>query len=355
MRPGGAEKAAVRGAKPPTVIECSRPWIQHIADGRKAIEGKKGTDKWRAIERHDIVLFRDNSPAGTPGEPVPDFTAEVLDVRHYAYSPGSGAVGDAWAPLCNFLTAEGHRAVLPGVRDLAEAMRVYQGLWRGEEEVVLEKGVIAIEVEVRRGADARAGPGVASAIQIARGSDSMSRVVEEGETPAIGDIVLGEFGFPFAWVGERLEPLTGSGIGGLVIPFPLLGPFPVNYWDNVLPGSTKVFTSFAPEWPADIAVRLTEGVPAAWNVRPWGRARPYSVEVNHRGTAHRLVFHDTTFAAHAPRTSHTAICLILAGAHPMKASYSPHSGVVQVLFHVASEVSYGDPALSWLPSACRWP
>lgn len=134
--------------QPVAVIECSRPWIRHIFDRKKTVEGKKGTGRWRSIAEGDIVRFRDNSPAGTPGKPVPDFEARVHKVVPYGFKPDEDPEMNPWAPLHNFLEGEGLAVTLPGVLYFRDAMAVYQGLWWADEAVVREHGILAFRIGV---------------------------------------------------------------------------------------------------------------------------------------------------------------------------------------------------------------
>jgi ASC-1-like (ASCH) protein len=106
------------------VIECREPYFTLLKSGAKTVEGRKGTAKYVAIKRGDIVEFRD----GCCGV----FEAHVVGVRRYL-------------TVRDYLIAETLEKTLPGVADLDAGENVYLGLGWTEAEVATY-GVVAIRV-----------------------------------------------------------------------------------------------------------------------------------------------------------------------------------------------------------------
>ena len=106
-------------------IQCSEPWFSHLASGRKTVEGRKGTYRWRQIRTGDHIVF------------------EAADDENRKVKLRVAAV--RWhATLRRFLRDEGLTNVLPGIETLSEGEAVYAQWWVTSE---LHNGVLAIEVQ----------------------------------------------------------------------------------------------------------------------------------------------------------------------------------------------------------------
>jgi ASC-1-like (ASCH) protein len=51
----------------------SQPWLKHLVSGKKPVEGRKGTEKWKKLKEGDLIIFYDTRK----------FLFEVTGVRKY--------------------------------------------------------------------------------------------------------------------------------------------------------------------------------------------------------------------------------------------------------------------------------
>jgi ASC-1-like (ASCH) protein len=131
--------ATTRPAGPPKVwyLDCAEPWYSALRTGKKTIEGRKGSPKYRDIAEGDLLRIGLAAPGVAPEQAREAFYVTVVAVRRYA---GPDAVRD-------YLQSETLARALPGVETLEEGVALYAAppvSWTGEE--VARHGVIAIEV-----------------------------------------------------------------------------------------------------------------------------------------------------------------------------------------------------------------
>lgn len=109
------------------IIECSEPWYSHIKNGKKTIEGRKGTPKWIGIQVGDCIKFvcKDSS-----------FISVVSRINVYSGKDS----------LRNYLTTEGLDNTLPGINTIDEGIAIYKQ-WSTQEEIT-QYGFLAIHVVV---------------------------------------------------------------------------------------------------------------------------------------------------------------------------------------------------------------
>lgn len=103
-------------------LHCQNPWFSFIRDSQKTVEGRKNLPKFRTWRPDDHVIFQCNNE---------EFSTRIVALRSYKN-------------LSDYLNAEGFQRVLPGVKRLDEAMRIYLQ-WSTEEEIA-KCGFLAIEV-----------------------------------------------------------------------------------------------------------------------------------------------------------------------------------------------------------------
>lgn len=110
------------------VMDISEPYFSLIKDGKKVVEGRKRSDKWRYIRRGDTIKVTCTG--------VQPYTVKVDCVNLYLPS-----IGD---PLTEYLREETLARTLPGVNDLEEGRKVY--LQWSTEEGIRSYGMMAITV-----------------------------------------------------------------------------------------------------------------------------------------------------------------------------------------------------------------
>ncbi len=111
------------------IIDCSQPWYDLIKNGKKPIEGKKGTPKWSSINVDDLVIFRD------PDNLHETFTCKVININKYT----------GYDALDKYLLGETLERSLPGVTNYEEGKKIYLQ-WSTEQEIA-QYGMLAIHIQ----------------------------------------------------------------------------------------------------------------------------------------------------------------------------------------------------------------
>lgn len=105
-------------------ILCQDPWFSYLKEGKKPVEGRKGTPKYREIRAGDCIRFV--KPEG--GE---SFLMTVKKI-------------DAFRSLDDYLNGVGLTNALPGVKTLEEGRNIYLQ-WSTEKQIA-EHGFLGIWV-----------------------------------------------------------------------------------------------------------------------------------------------------------------------------------------------------------------
>lgn len=100
----------------------SSPWYEHIRDGRKTVEGRLCKGLFADLRSGDKLKILDKSGGY--------ICARVLAVRRYK-------------TFEEYLSHEGLRATLPGVRTISDGVAVYRRFYSPEREF----GVCAIQLQ----------------------------------------------------------------------------------------------------------------------------------------------------------------------------------------------------------------
>jgi ASC-1-like (ASCH) protein len=108
-------------------FDVSSPWYEHIRDGRKTVEGRLCKGLFAGLRAGDKIKIDDKR-----GSYV---CARVIEVRRYP-------------TFEEYLSQEGLRITLPGVRSLAEGVAVYRRFYSVEKE--REFGICAIHLQKTR-------------------------------------------------------------------------------------------------------------------------------------------------------------------------------------------------------------
>ncbi|CAH6418588.1 Hypothetical protein POVN_LOCUS306 [uncultured virus] len=110
------------------VIEVSEPWFSLIAEGKKTVEGRKGTVIWSRIKAGSKLLF--------------------MEAKEKKRIVGAKATGVTKYPSIEaYLKEEGVNACLPGVQTQEEGVAVYRSFWTNKEDIVTY-GVLGIRFEL---------------------------------------------------------------------------------------------------------------------------------------------------------------------------------------------------------------
>lgn len=107
------------------VIDLQEPWFSLIRDGRKTVEGKKGSPKWTHLKAGDWVSFVNNNES---------FLVKIIGINRYD-------------SLEEFLKTETLERVLPGVKTIEQGKRIYMSPpinWTQEE--IDKYGILAIQL-----------------------------------------------------------------------------------------------------------------------------------------------------------------------------------------------------------------
>lgn len=107
-------------------IEVSSPWFEYIREGKKNVEGRKGTPRWSAIKPGMKGLIKHSLNEEY-------FEVECMAIRKYN-------------DLYSYLTEETTQEVLPGINSVEEGIQIYLQ-WSTPEEVA-QFGFLAIELRV---------------------------------------------------------------------------------------------------------------------------------------------------------------------------------------------------------------
>ena len=111
------------------IIECSNPWYDYLYRGKKTVEGRKKSSKFKDIKPNDVVLFV------LKGHSEIYFHAKVVDVKYYK-------------TLREYLQSEGIEKCLPGITELEKAVAIYtQPGWSTEKEIE-NVGFMGIHIEL---------------------------------------------------------------------------------------------------------------------------------------------------------------------------------------------------------------
>ena len=108
-------------------IDIQEPWFSLIRDGKKKVEGRKGSPKWNNLKAGDTVSFVNNNES---------FLAKIIGINKYS-------------SLEEFLTTETLSRVLPHIRTIEHGKKIYMSPpinWTQEE--IDEYGILAIEVQI---------------------------------------------------------------------------------------------------------------------------------------------------------------------------------------------------------------
>ena len=100
----------------------SQPRLDNLVSGKKRVEGRKGTLKWKKIESGNHIIFFDKNY----------YKFLVLDVRIYT-------------TIKEYLLKEGISNALPGIKTVKEGIKIYKQWTTDEEEN--KYGFLAIEVK----------------------------------------------------------------------------------------------------------------------------------------------------------------------------------------------------------------
>ncbi len=111
----------------PRIIDTNEPWFTHILEGRKPVEGRKGSPTWCSVKAGDVLRFRD------PADHSRTFLAEVTGVTRYD-------------GLRAYLVGETLARALPGVKTLEEGEAIYLK-WSTADEIA-KYGMLGIQVRV---------------------------------------------------------------------------------------------------------------------------------------------------------------------------------------------------------------
>lgn len=84
-------------------MHCQDPWFSLIRDGKKRVEGRKATPKWRKLKAGDVLVFTNGSE---------EFETMIDRI-------------DRFDSLDAYLLGVGVEAALPGVSDLEKARKIY--------------------------------------------------------------------------------------------------------------------------------------------------------------------------------------------------------------------------------------
>lgn len=107
-------------------MNVSDPWFSFLVSGKKKVEGRKASEKWKTLKAgHYIRFFNARGYGGA--------CFLIVDIREYD-------------TLQEYLIQEGLRNVLPGVETVEEGIHIYKQ-WSTEEELETYP-FLAIEVEV---------------------------------------------------------------------------------------------------------------------------------------------------------------------------------------------------------------
>jgi ASC-1-like (ASCH) protein len=111
-------------------IEIAEPYFSLIYSGRKPVEGRKMSPKWRALAVGTVLKV--TCPTMIP------YHAIISKINYYP--PGSND------PLTDYLICEGLNQVLPGVTSLEEGRKIYLQ-WSTQDEIN-NYGMMGIHLEV---------------------------------------------------------------------------------------------------------------------------------------------------------------------------------------------------------------
>lgn len=103
------------------VMEVSEPYFSQIREGKKVVEGRKITDKWRNIRRGDDIIICAKETTETIATM---FRVSAVNL----YLPSCGD------PLGEYLRHETLARTLPGIQTMEEGRRIYLQ-WSTEKEI----------------------------------------------------------------------------------------------------------------------------------------------------------------------------------------------------------------------------
>jgi ASC-1-like (ASCH) protein len=107
-------------------IEVSSPWFKFIQDGRKPVEGRKGTPRWLAITSGMSGMIINPETKET-------FSVKCVDVKRYS-------------SLREYLETETLDRTLPGISTIEDGMSIYYQ-WSTPAEIE-QYGFLGIHLEV---------------------------------------------------------------------------------------------------------------------------------------------------------------------------------------------------------------
>jgi len=108
-------------------MHVCEPWFSFIESGRKKVEGRKRSEKWKNIKVGDTIKMFCGEPS------YRFFYVQVKNIRLYP-------------DLKSYLICEGLENTLPGVNLLEEGEKVY--LQYSTLEEIKKYGIMAIKLEI---------------------------------------------------------------------------------------------------------------------------------------------------------------------------------------------------------------
>jgi ASC-1-like (ASCH) protein len=106
-------------------LHVQEPWLSKIINGEKTVEGRKGSiEKFKDFIGNVITLYNENK----------SIQVYVHSIRHYP-------------TLLEYLNVEGFAKVLPGVKDIGEAIDVYHKFY-ADEQIKEAGGMCALEFTI---------------------------------------------------------------------------------------------------------------------------------------------------------------------------------------------------------------
>ncbi|ARF10665.1 ASCH domain protein [Hokovirus HKV1] len=95
----------------PNSLHIQEPWLTHIQQGTKKVEGRKGTlEKYQHLLDNDVVFFNENKIV----------KVHIIEIRHYA-------------TLYDYLDKEDYKKVLPGIETYEKAVSTYHKFYTNEQ------------------------------------------------------------------------------------------------------------------------------------------------------------------------------------------------------------------------------
>lgn len=108
-------------------FDCAEPWFSLIKEGKKTVEGRICSDKYKNIKQGSTIKLKKF------GDNETYIYLEVLEVRKYS-------------TFAEMIEKETLEKVLPIIETVENGVNVYRQFYK--QELELEKGVLALEIKV---------------------------------------------------------------------------------------------------------------------------------------------------------------------------------------------------------------